>query len=99
MVGAGQIVLEVKGEGDVDVSGAEPSWEWVVVGVVRGRGKGVVARAERALRVWVCRFFQCSLRWQLDHRAYVAGTQWQTNQGGEWISDCFAIGRPLARHR
>lgn len=40
-------------EGMEDVSGAEPSWEWVVMGVVKGRGKGVVARAERALRVWV----------------------------------------------
>lgn len=36
-----------------DISGTDPSWEWVVMGVVKGRGKGVVARAERALRVWV----------------------------------------------
>lgn len=35
------------------ISGAQPTWEWVIVGVVKGRGKGVIARSERSLRVWV----------------------------------------------
>jgi hypothetical protein len=34
-------------------SGFEARWEWVGVCEVKGRGKGVVARAERSLRTWV----------------------------------------------
>jgi hypothetical protein len=33
--------------------GFEARWEWVGVCEVKGRGKGVVARAERSLRTWV----------------------------------------------
>jgi len=47
MTGEGE-VIKVEG---VDI--AAPVWSWVVVAVVKGRGKGVVGRAERALRVWV----------------------------------------------
>jgi len=47
MVGEGE-VIKVDG---VDI--AAPVWEWIVVAVVKGRGKGVVGRAERALRIWV----------------------------------------------
>ena len=32
------------------------NWDWIVVAVVKGRGKGVVGRAERALRTWVSGF-------------------------------------------
>ncbi|RSH92697.1 hypothetical protein EHS25_008142 [Saitozyma podzolica] len=34
-------------------SGFEARWEWVGVCEVKGRGKGVVARAERSLRTWL----------------------------------------------
>ena len=47
MLGEGE-VIKVEG---VDVGA--PVWKWIVVCVVKGRGKGVVGRAERALRVWV----------------------------------------------
>ena len=32
---------------------AGPLWDWVVVGVVKGTGRGVVGRADRAVRKWV----------------------------------------------
>lgn len=38
---------------ELGVGGTGARWEWVVVGVVKGRGKGVVGRAERAVRIWV----------------------------------------------
>ena len=45
------------GEGDVlrpeGVGGVGPTYDWVVVGVVKGIGKGVVGRADRAVRMWV----------------------------------------------
>ncbi len=44
-VGPGELI---RGEGEV---GAR--WEWVVVLQVKGTGKGVVGRAERAIRHWV----------------------------------------------
>lgn len=31
------------------------TWDWVIVAQVKGRGKGVVARAERMIRLWVSR--------------------------------------------
>ncbi len=40
-------------EGEEIESGARAVWEWVVCATVRGRGRGVVGRAERELRVWV----------------------------------------------
>lgn len=43
---------EERGEEELS-SGAQPTWEWVVCATVKGRGKGVVGRAERELRVWV----------------------------------------------
>ncbi|KAI9634538.1 uncharacterized protein MKK02DRAFT_38067 [Dioszegia hungarica] len=39
-------------EEELGVGGIGARWEWVVVAVVRGRGKGVVGRAERAVRLW-----------------------------------------------
>lgn len=39
------------------------TWEWVVVAQVRGRGKGVVARAERMIRLWVSRSSLCRRTW------------------------------------
>jgi len=51
--------LAMTGEGEIiKVEGADgvgPKWEWIVTGVVRGKGKGIVGRAERALRLWVSR--------------------------------------------
>lgn len=44
------------GQGElVDVPGGNVGarWDWIVVGTVKGRGKGIVGRAERALRLWV----------------------------------------------
>lgn len=43
----------LRNEEELGVGGIGASWEWVIVAVVRGRGKGVVGRAERAVRVWV----------------------------------------------
>ena len=36
--------------------GPKPTYEWIIVAVVKGYGKGVIGRAERALRVWVSRY-------------------------------------------
>ena len=32
---------------------SRPTWDWMVVATVRGRGRGIVPRAEREVRVWV----------------------------------------------
>ena len=47
------------GPGDLIKGGMEAGarWEWVVVVQVRGIGKGVVGRAERAVRLWVSKPF------------------------------------------
>ncbi|ORX35432.1 hypothetical protein BD324DRAFT_632813 [Kockovaella imperatae] len=39
---------EIRGEGSPG-----PLWDWVVAGVVKGTGKGVVGRADRAVRRWL----------------------------------------------
>lgn len=39
------------------VQGFGARWDWVVVLQVKGRGKGVVGRAERVIRQWVCSSF------------------------------------------
>ena len=47
---------EMKEEGEVikgSKEGARPNWDWIVVMVVKGHGKGVIRRAERAIRLWV----------------------------------------------
>lgn len=46
------------GEGEVikiSQAGTSAGYEWLVTAVVKGRGKGVVRRAERAVRLWVSR--------------------------------------------
>lgn len=54
----GRASRENLGSGDViDVYGGEveAQWKWIVVALAKGRGKGIVGRAERALRIWVSR--------------------------------------------
>lgn len=54
----GMASRENLGSGDVvDVfdGSVEAQWKWVVVAMAKGRGKGIVGRAERALRIWVSR--------------------------------------------
>lgn len=43
-------------EGDLiqGLEGSGPAWEWVGVVQVRGRGRGVVRRADGVVRRWVC---------------------------------------------
>lgn len=43
-------------EGDMiqGLEGSGPAWEWVGVVQVRGRGRGVVRRADGVVRRWVC---------------------------------------------
>ncbi|WVQ97227.1 hypothetical protein IAU59_004337 [Kwoniella sp. CBS 9459] len=49
--------LEKRGEGSMldDVDGKERggNWDWVVTAVVKGRGRGVVARADGVVRRWL----------------------------------------------
>ena len=42
-------------EGEIRAGGGRPGplWDWVVVGVVKGTGRGVVGRADRAIRKYV----------------------------------------------
>ncbi|WVF70863.1 hypothetical protein IAT40_005657 [Kwoniella sp. CBS 6097] len=49
--------LEKRGEGSIldDVDGKERggNWDWVITAVVKGRGRGVVARADGVIRRWL----------------------------------------------
>ncbi|KAK8865692.1 hypothetical protein IAR55_000837 [Kwoniella newhampshirensis] len=47
--------LQERGEGEMIESegGTGGNWEWVVVGQVKGRGRGVVARADGMIRRWL----------------------------------------------
>lgn len=41
------------GGGEMIPNTGSTRWDWIVVAQVRGRGKGVIGRAERSLRGWV----------------------------------------------
>lgn len=53
LVNKGEVILP---EGDLiqGLEGSGPAWEWVGVVQVRGRGRGVVRRADGVVRRWVC---------------------------------------------
>jgi hypothetical protein len=46
-------------------------WEWVVVCQVRGRGRGVINRAEKEIRKWVSPTFQALTTLTCSHPSLV----------------------------
>ena len=54
IVGKKEEVIFPEGDMIQGLEGSGPAWEWVGVVQVRGRGRGVVRRADGVVRRWVC---------------------------------------------